>query len=201
MSTGHKPPHPNAILNAMKRMVHERKDWDEDPELGCFYRAADDAVETFPIFVHPLVWHQLENPKNVLRMINQVLAVPADGAQLMFGEALRDQVPDELCGAYLRTEGWTLPQWQLEEISRRVKAGQPYPRFQDRPDRVEMRMCSAVDATGRPYVVTQARDQPEMDALYEGMTGGARGLGGAVPDLLKNLTTLLTSPVPKEERP
>jgi hypothetical protein len=190
----HEPPHPKAILNAMKRMIRERNAWDEDPEAGCFYRVDDGSVETFPFLIAPAVWHSLGDPKKVLRFIEQMLSAPANEPQQTSATAVRNHTPDSLCGTYLRCEGWTAPKHRREEMARRRQAGHRLPRFKEMPDRVEMRMCTGVDATGRVYMAVQERNQPEMDALYEGMDG-ATGLGGAVPDLLKQLTTLLTTPV------
>lgn len=188
----HKPPTPDTILEAMKDIVRARRKWDEAPGLGFLYRITDTSVRPSELKIPESIWSRAQDPKNVLRFFKGVLDSPTPETA-PYSAILRNDSPRELCGMFLRVEGWGPPMEQMEEIHRRRMAGGSFPRFETMPDRREFRMCSAVDAEDRQYMVMQERNDSELVGVYDGMKD-AHELAGDIPDLLRDVVRLMLMP-------
>ncbi|MEV6400930.1 hypothetical protein AB0M39_40165 [Streptomyces sp. NPDC051907] len=173
----------------MENLLKQRRRWDEQPELGFLYLHEKGGIHAEALAIPSPLWKG--DPKNLLRSLVHVLTSPSDTVPGMIGDTLRN-VPPDLVGLYLRTEGWAPPEEQMPEIHRRRQAGASVPRFETLAGRVETRMMTAVDTMGRLYMTTQCRtDGLVRPCAWEGMHATATTPGyevdGNIPSLLLQL--------------
>jgi hypothetical protein len=192
----HTPPAAEAIMNGMRRIVHERTAWDEPPGLGFLHSSDPQQVEFMEMPVPEAVWNQFHHPYHLLTRFAQILARPRGLAEQKASDGLRGSTPAEMCGIFLRSEAWAPPPHMMEEIGRRKQAngGASHLDYSKLPGRVELRQVAAVDATGRYYMASQRRGDPHITAAVQGRDAE---LSGRLYDALESLLrALLTPPVP-----
>lgn len=178
------------VLNALKRAVNGREGWDQPSELGHIYRADNGRMRTRAFPVPKATWDRYGHPARLLDSYRSLLASPRNANQRNAGAAMRAAVFDSLMGMYLVTEGWSPPPHKVRALYEAEQRGESTPRFKDMPDRVEVRIGTAVDRDGALYSVSQYR--PDM-VLHGGVDtlSGTNEVSGRIPELLFGLTTLL----------
>jgi hypothetical protein len=191
----HQPP-PEAIQEALRDMLASRTAWDEPPQFGLIYRTPDGQVELKQVLVPDAAW-RVQRAPDVLEFIGRSLHNPTTGQQRALVREVRAVAArhENLCGAYLRTEGWAPPPEMAEEIFRRDAAGGSYPSFSTLPGRVEVRMASAVDSAGRGFLAMQERGSDQVLSTFDGEGGQlSQKATGNVPKALRTIVTALTPP-------
>lgn len=192
---------PDKVINALKRELNSRVHWDEEPELGFIYAEGENRIRTSTLSIPDSMWQQANDPKNLLRGFIELITEPPNELAALTVKNMLDLIPPEFVGIFLRVEGWGPPPEAAEEIRRRKLAGGSIGRFAQMEGRQEFRTAMAVDTENMVYLAEQPRDTMVLEGFYasggpsDSLTEGKDTLGGAIPELLSELLSLL---LPKE---
>lgn len=169
----------DAITRAMADEVESRTEWDEMPELWRI-NLHDGQPVLRRIEVPPHLW-TLARPPEVLEEIASAVVT----LHYYPGQQEDDAEDGPAYGFGLLHEGWAI---QSDSMcgSERDAADAAAHRLHTRPDRVEVRMFTAVDRDQTVYAVMKSRGG-EMDQVLTSSADNITGLGGAIFDALTKL--------------
>ena len=161
--------------------------WDASPELGILLRRQTSfgllCVIT-PIEIDE-VWHVAPVP-DVLRAFARALRHRAAP------QVLADVAPGwEFAGVSLFTEGWMLSGDVTDRAE--MESWTATHNIKDHPDRIEVKMLSAVDRAGMHYLVQHARGAARSETSFVATRGhgDSNELGGRVPEALDSILDAL----------
>lgn len=200
---------PKKILNALKRLLNQRQAWDEKPEWGLIFDDGEGRIRTSALPVPALMWEQAGHPARVVASLTELIARPPSLEAQAVSMLFRKQLPANLVGMYIRSEGWAPPKGKELEVHQRREQGWETPRFEHMMGRREIRMVNAVDTADVVYLAQQPRDTMELEGFFAERIHdiGSNGLPAANPrqdgiagilvdTLNKAMDAMLSPPVP-----
>ncbi|MFF8610885.1 hypothetical protein ACF06X_33805 [Streptomyces sp. NPDC015346] len=161
-------------LQAIEAREGERRGWDQPPRLWTLHLADIDTGAVELRVVPPREWAgTARNPADSLSSWALSFPEPGPVAPLRFADS-----GDGFAGVAFMTEGYTAPDDAPEDPEEMARRAAGERTFLTRPDRVEVRMITAVDINGHSYMLRRLRGrQPEIVATgdHEGAAGDSRG--------------------------
>jgi hypothetical protein len=176
------------VLNALKRNLNGREGWDQPNEWGAVYRAANGRMRCHQFPVPLSFWRAYGHPANLLEAFRSLLVSPGNAAEREAVAGVRANIPTSMAAMYLTTEGFSPPAHKLRAALE--PSGGRRQRFEDMPDRVEMRQAVACDVDCSLYMVTQPRTTMVLDGVVDADTGRGVEVEGRLPEALFALLNL-----------
>lgn len=152
-------------LRAIEAREGERRGWDQPPRLWSLHLAdmTSGAIELRVI--PPRVWAgSARNPADGVLAWSMQYPDPGPVTVTRFADS-----GDGFAGMAMMHEGFSIPDDTEEDAAERQRRAAGERTYLTRPDRVEVRMITAVDVNGRTYLVRRLRGrEPEIHASDAG---------------------------------
>lgn len=178
-----------AMLQQMASESVHQWGWDVPPLLVGFYLRGRSPIGS----IGPGGWRNMEIECVPFPGATEALMRSQRNHHVMVGLAMglqadpdRPQMPDNLMAVGLLTEGWTVvPKDEADSQRLRDLGGEQ--KLHEQPDRVEVKIFSAVDVNGVRYGYVRPRDTSIAPHGWAGMWNDETALGGEVPTSLHYL--------------
>jgi hypothetical protein len=178
-------PDKESITSYMRIHLAQREKWDERPEIGLLVSPYDGHIEAVPMAIPAAVWDAWEDPGKVLAKVARCAYENRPHRLLTF---LDHSALATMVGVYIRTEGWTPADGDMERAVSLQRMGL-IRSFADLPGAREVRTVLGVLADGNAFEVSHKRDAPGTFRTFyahlidQDMPGGNR-LSGDYPAYL-----------------
>jgi hypothetical protein len=184
------------IANALAKELAGRPGWDEYPVLYAVQLTPEhDCLRLGHFPFTDEVWEGGGGAVGALRLIGEALALTPPGERPL-------PPGGDLYAVAFRTEAWSVPDSEPGTAQASEDAADAMGhRLKHRPDRIEIRCCSAVDIRGVSYEVEQPRGGVPSYTLGEPRDDGEPNVhSGAVFDALDRILLALTGTKPPVRR-